>query len=561
MASCISLAQTSETPQDEPTAVVHGQVLSTVDGMPIPHALVSLSQPQRSVLTDEQGRFEFTGARYGAVITAEKPDLLCDAPISGPRPVCVVSLDEFSPELHVILRLTPQAVVTGRVVDQNGAPIPGLELKLIAAGTEVQRGRNVRHIGAAAQTQTNSDGTYRITRLTPGTYLLRTASTPESDDGRADHGYAATYFPGTTDFNSAKPIVLAGGEQCTANLTIPLIPFQPVTLSYIWDRPEAGSSVGFGLASAIGDNHLSTQLDMERRTFFTFAPPGDYTLHLFIDPPYDPHVTGRPRWSDGSSDRYLASVNFSVQNSPVHITDIRLQQPTAIPLHVRSQINHRVQREAAATPERPYYAPYATFQLSDDENDSNDEVKWSIDRGPSEFVLKAPPGKYELTSFVGGDAYTAALTCGKVNLLREPLIITPDSPPCSVDALISDNVASISVGLTARAKEQLTKAGIEVTSFALFPLENTMETPYSGFAWANSAPRTWNIEPGTYIAILFDGRSIAWLDPETRKRLMQVGTTITLAPNQARTVLLDWLPEFNNPQKGPISVSLGRVLP
>jgi len=83
--------------------------------------------------------------------------------------------------------------------------------------------------------------------------------------------------------------------------------------------------------------------------------------------------------------------------------------------------------------------------------------------------------------------------------------------------------------------------------------------PYSALVTRGLEPKTVTIAPGTYFAFLFDGRAIAWRDPDERKRLMILGTVVTLAPGRNKTVLLDWRPEINDGEA--TMVGLGRVLP
>lgn len=88
-----------------------------------------------------------------------------------------------------------------------------------------------------------------------------------------------------------------------------------------------------------------------------------------------------------------------------------------------------------------------------------------------------------------------------------------------------------------------------------------MDLPFSALIFLASEPKILAIPPGTYLAFLFDGRPIAWRDTDERKRLMGLGTVVTLAPSESKTVLLDWRPELNDPKIGPAGVAVGRVLP
>src|SRR6185503_624340 len=63
--------------------------------------------------------------------------------------------------------------ISGRVMDQNGALVPGAEIQATLSRT-----------GLTRRTTTNSEGRYRLVQLEPGTYVLRVSAS----------GFAAQQF-------------------------------------------------------------------------------------------------------------------------------------------------------------------------------------------------------------------------------------------------------------------------------------------------------------------------------------------------------------------------------
>lgn len=539
------------------SATINGVVLSTVNGKPIPGAHVLLGQNDRSVSTDDKGQFAFSSVLVGSTfVRAEKSGFSCSLVRSSQQPKCIENVDVQPGNNQVTLTIVPQAAITGRIVDQTGEPVENLLLCLMER--KVQDGMYAwTNVGKTFQ-QTNADGAFHIADLEPGTYLLRTSTKPDPE--HSGHGYAATYYPGTRSQNEAIRIAIHAEDELKLNLTVTDQQFQPVAVNYWQHEWETGSG-GFDL-SAIQRDSLEQDIDSRHHLYHFFAPAGEYTFRFYTFPPNDP-VNGKLLpWPDGTKEQYAGSVAFTVKDQPVTLTEVPSQHPPAIRLHVRAELAQQGKRKAAVRQCDDSFGRAANFELKDQGTHSSIEVSWQTDCGPSDFEFKGTyPGQYTLEGSAFPGAYIASLTCGGTNLLREPLVVGPGVPACSVEALIRDDLSSLSVGFTPQAAAQLTAAGITVTDLALIPVENSLDLPYSAAMWLASEPKKLAIPPGTYLVFLFDGRPIAWRDPDERKRLMSLGTMVTLAPGESKTISLDWRPELNDTKIGPVGVAFGRVLP
>ena len=554
-------AQAASQPAGNETATIHGAVLSTVDKKPIPRALVTLMDSHRSALTDDKGQFAFSGVPFGTEdVSVQKPEFLCPAMRSPQAPHCFQNVVVVSNDVAVNLAMMPQAVVTGRIVDQTGEP--GAKLHLFLMQRTVDNGLFVWNVLGQTSANTDSEGNFRIANLEPGFYLLKTASMADSEVGRTDrdHGYAGTYYPGTPDQSAARPLVVHAGEEFKADLVVMHERFQPVELSFALNGQGRQGGIGWGFAGKLREEYLQSDFESSHDVIHLFAPAGDYKVVFTVNLPTDPKTGSPEPWPDGTKLPYSGSVEFTVKDQPVTVTAIPSQQPITFPLHVRAMLTEQEKRKAAVQADGVYEPPSASFTLSAQllEFDANSHWRADKDLGDFEFE-KIPPGRYAVKASMYRDTYISSLTCGSINLLREPLIVGPGVPVCSIEAVVRDDLASLTVGLTPKAMAQLTAAGISVTDLALIPIENSMELPYSTFVWRGAEPRAARISPGTYLAFLFDGRAIAWRDPNVRNQLMRLGTLITIAPGQSKTVLLDWSTELNAGE--PIGVGLGRVLP
>ncbi|MGB6156669.1 MAG: carboxypeptidase-like regulatory domain-containing protein [Acidobacteriaceae bacterium] len=561
--SLMASAQTDRELQAGQTGTIHGVVVTVNDKKRVPGAVISLAGSHGSVTADAKGEFAFTGVPVGtAVLVAKKKGFLCNS-AQEPRPVCVKSVDIYMPDTRVELTMLPEAIVTGRVVDQDGAPIGNLALHLLEREVTREGTYAWRSLGATMM-KTDGNGAYGIAEIEPGSYRLYVpvAFDPPSDfppDQPDDYGYSATWYPGVVQEKDAQALMVRAGDAITANLTLHRERVQPITLNYVWDLPVDPGPIGFGESDAMGGAMLAGGPIEHTHTFRFLAPPGDYKVSLMLNAPTDPQ-TGDPRaWPDSSTTAYYGSAEFTVRDQPVVVNNVAVRQPVDLALHVRAEFTRREGEQNAAAQSQ---VRAASFELLGDNVEFNNEFEWRADQPVSAFEFKGtPPGRYILRASGNAHAYVASLTCGALNLLREPLVIGPGIRACSVEAVIRDDLASLSVGLTPEAEAQMAAFGTELTDFALIPVDDSMDLPFSGFATRNAEPHKVEVPPGSYVAFLFDGRSPAWREPAFQEKLRRLGTPVTLGPGDDKTVLLDFKPEFDSPKTTPIGVAFGRVLP
>jgi hypothetical protein len=417
------------------SGTIHGVVLSNVDQKPIPGVLVTLMNSHRTISTDDKGQFIFSSVAAGSeFVAAKKPGFLCLLMRSRQQPHCHENVDVQAGDIQVTLTMVPQALVSGRIVDQTGKPVEELHLNLMQK--EDLDGHSTWRVIGQSLTKTNDEGAFRIENLEAGSYLLQTLNTVDPQEGRedADHGYVATYFPGTPNLSDAKPIVVHAGEELKADLTVTHEKFQLVSVSYAWDHPWTPGNPGWGLAGFGNQDYLHSMWDETHRLIRLYAPAGDYKIGFSIYPPTDPK-NGEPMpWPDGSKLPYMGSAEFTVKDQPVALTGIPSQQPATIALHVRAKFTQQEKRKAAVSQNDAYHLPEATFTLSGGQVQFNNRFSWRSDRGPSDFQFKdIPPGRYDIQGASFQDAYIASFTCGNINLMSEPLVIGPGIPPCSIE--------------------------------------------------------------------------------------------------------------------------------
>ncbi|MGA2134341.1 MAG: carboxypeptidase regulatory-like domain-containing protein [Bryobacteraceae bacterium] len=122
------------------------------------------------------------------------------------------------------LRLNPQGVITGRILDENNDPVASASVRAMRYTYTMGR----RQMQASGNANTNDLGEYRLYGLAPGRYYLAARenvheweSTVDASANPAPDGYVTTYYPGAKDPAAAVQIEVAAGAQLRGlNLTL-----------------------------------------------------------------------------------------------------------------------------------------------------------------------------------------------------------------------------------------------------------------------------------------------------------------------------------------------------
>jgi hypothetical protein len=97
--------------------------------------------------------------------------------------------------------------IGGRVLDEQGGPVPGLRVYLISPDLDLSERANLRH---HMWVTTKDDGSFELTDVPRGRYQLVVNLTGDADDNV--FGYPRTFRPGVEDRARATVIELGGGQ-------------------------------------------------------------------------------------------------------------------------------------------------------------------------------------------------------------------------------------------------------------------------------------------------------------------------------------------------------------
>jgi hypothetical protein len=295
-----------------PKGSLEGQVVNAKTGAPLKKTSIRLTMvmngnaagpagpataPPRPVVrtgdTDDQGRFSFAGLDGGKYrLAAERQGFLRQnygerKYSGGGTPVLVGDGQNVK---GILFRLNPQAVITGKVLDEDGDLLSNVQVRAMRY-TYTNGQRQWVPVGFG---NSSDIGEYRLPDLKPGRYLvsadprnlvrMAAIQADEPLPQTPDMSYASTYYPSTTDAAIAVPIdVGAGGE--IRGIDIRLVKTR------VWrirgkvtgpggERGRGAIQVGLTPIEGPATNRLTAPARPPDGSFeIRNVPPGSYTLH------------------------------------------------------------------------------------------------------------------------------------------------------------------------------------------------------------------------------------------------------------------------------------------
>ena len=195
---------------------IRGQVVDARSGLPLARATLDLSAdgPIASVPTDADGRYEARGLKPGEYrLFVHAPGYV--AAQYGQRRAAEdgtgVEVRGGQITSRVDVRLQPAAIISGRILDDAGEGLAGVEIEVLAR-RYLPGGAAPVAVGFA---QTEASGVFRVGDLQEGEYYVRAyvpaAVRPSKGDGT--QAYAPTYFPQAARIDEAQPILVVAGQE------------------------------------------------------------------------------------------------------------------------------------------------------------------------------------------------------------------------------------------------------------------------------------------------------------------------------------------------------------
>ena len=213
---------------------ITGKVLNAITGEPVRKATVSL-QPAGgqqgggqarglSAATDNAGAFVFENVSPGNYrLSGEKTGFIRSnfGGRGGGAIGSQLAIAAGTEKADVIVRITPQGIVSGRILDEDGEPMEGVSIQLLRP----QYFASQRRIMGMAGNQTNDRGEFRVTNVAPGKYYLQVQRMNNGNmplqQGKEEFGYPKLFFPGVETIEQAQRVEVGAGQE-VSNLQMAL---------------------------------------------------------------------------------------------------------------------------------------------------------------------------------------------------------------------------------------------------------------------------------------------------------------------------------------------------
>jgi hypothetical protein len=550
--------QSNEQESDEQQNTLKGTVINAITHAPISRALVYSTDNRFAMLTDGEGHFEFTLPSTGQNFTnpifengqfrrqwnvvraggsfsfmARKPGFV-DDPNGGAT--------QATSENEITIPLLPEGLIKGRVVSTEADLPPGISVQLLARRVE-DGVLKWTHAGGA---RANSSGEFRFADLMPGTYKVVTNESMDNDPaitipGGQQYGFPPVYYPGVADFASAGTIQLTAGQTVQVDIPLTRQPYYPVRIPVANGEPNGNMNIIVSVQGHRGPGY-SLGYNAQHQRIEGLLPQGNYLVEA---------ATFGPTSSYGA-------VNLAVAGAPAEGSSLALIPNSSITLHVTEQFtatdwnNHMSWNVGGRSFE--VHGPRTYLQINaesaDDFRQQGSSLRPPTGANDDSLVLEnLAHGRYWLRLH-SSRGYVAAATIGGVDLLHEPLVVSPgSSTPVEVimrddSAELDGTVAGIASPTTADSSSSTTVA--QLGWVYCIPLSDSPGQFQQVWVSSDGKFTSAQMPPGTYRMLAFASRqpNLPYRDPEAMKLYETKGQVVHLTPGQKTSVQLQLIPSI-----------------
>ena len=526
--------------QQVPPGGIEGQVVNAATGEPVRKvSLVLMPVMSRqgqgqgpggsySTNTDASGQFSMKDVKPGTyMLMGERTGFVrgsygARSQMQQGSPLTIASGQVVK---AISFRLQPHAVISGRILDEDGEPLANVQVQA-TSNRYIQGRRQLVPNGAAS---TNDLGEYRIFGLAPGRYYVSAIHRSRMSYGpmsRAVSGnpdvpeedYAPTYYPGMTDSSGAVPIAIAAGQP-VGNIDMKLVKTHTVRV-----RGHVTGGAGRGRTMVMLNPRDSMMGMFDRNLSAPQGPDGKFEIR---------GVTPGSYWLTAQSSddgvRYVARIPVNVGNSPVEGVEVTLKPGMEISGIVSSEGQTKVDLAQVNISLQPKeFAPMM--------GGSSARVK---DDGT--FVIRNVfPDTYHVAALAGGQSfYVKSLIVGQQEAPKGEITIV-DGAPQSLTVVVSSAAAQVSGSVFNEKKEP----ALGSTAVLIPSADRRDQQQYYKTATVdqNGTFNFTGIAPGDYILLAWQNAEAgAWQDPEFLARFETKGKTLHVKENDVVTAELEAL--------------------
>ena len=302
------------------------------------------------------------------------------------------------------LVLWPEGTISGRIVDENGKPIAGIEVSAIRDDSSLGRRfiSQYQYWGGPSDRATDKNGEFTIGELKPGRYYVEAGIAPwrKNDGTLLKAGYIPAYYPGSSTLAAASVLCIGAGEQrkvefqlkpaptYSASGKIELPPNFKRDFEPLWGlRREDGQYYGQWTDEEF--DHPSGIWDIRN------LPSGTYNLEI----------------QTGIYDTDL------VANKSFKITDTDVND-LVLPMRLRFSLRAKVRLPEGFHPSTPYSV---LFKLEPDGTSELTEDGQPVAKNGEVVFNRLQPGRYRLYLFTDDPVYIQSARLAGQDALHDGL--------------------------------------------------------------------------------------------------------------------------------------------
>jgi hypothetical protein len=495
---------------EESVTTIHGRVLNQDTGEAVSRALVTMAGDEYATFTNDRGEFEFKVSEQkdsgnSALaqrqferrnVTARKPGFLYQwqMPMTVYRPTS-------STDAEVMVYLVPEALIVGHVNVLGPDEDVRIDCELYR-----RRMRDGRETWSdAGNFETWSDMEFRFSELPAGTYKLITHEGIDRDSVRAGpgaqvYGYPPIYYPNTTDFSVASPIVVKAGETAQVNLTVARKAYYLVRIGvtnapveqgmrlvvYPMGHHSPGWSLGYNAAEHVIEGRL---------------PDGNYTVEANAE-------------GAGQSSGIL---NFAVKGRAFEGATLNMVPNGSVSVNVREQFqteqsNFGEGNELIRNSVNGRRLPNARVVLMPLEDFSISSPSPAVPApgsdGHAQVFNDVRPGKYRVI-VSPQKGYVASIESSGADVMHQPLVVGLGGGVAPIEVLLRDDGGEVdgTIEEASEGQRDLGQTGTNLPVRYVYLLKmngSEHDMIFRGYGSSDDTFRIQQVAPGDYLVVAFD---------------------------------------------------------
>jgi len=276
------------------TATLAGTVVKEPGSQPLKKVLLHLiAEDQKqggnyTADTDSEGRFRIEKIQPGRYRLLLEKTGFHQINLRGHQAEgSILSVQPGQEANDLLFQMLPAAVITGKVVDEDGEPLPGYGVSLLR-----KRPGKSREPEGVGNERTNDLGEYRFGGLFPGQYLVAViplpdtrnfehlAKEPDGTSTKPDLNYLVTYYPGTTDSAQAAAISLRAGDEMPVNFT--MVPGRTYRVrGIVTGLPASQKPLVQVISKGVNSTMNAAEVAADGQFEVRGMAPGSYTITVF----------------------------------------------------------------------------------------------------------------------------------------------------------------------------------------------------------------------------------------------------------------------------------------